>query len=113
MSRLPGSILLHPTRPPPPVVLPAAPFASLGLGGALRRASPCGLALPRVAATPIVTWENLAGEDLADGCTLQLISYRDAEEAPSSSETETEGIDRPATHTGFTSMCQLGGKGAD
>jgi hypothetical protein len=30
----PGSVLLHPTRPPPPVLLPP------------RRASPCGLALP-------------------------------------------------------------------
>jgi len=30
----PGSVLLHPTRPPPPVILPAAPCASLGLGGA-------------------------------------------------------------------------------
>jgi hypothetical protein len=33
-------------RPPPPVILPAAPGASLGLAGALRRASPFGLALP-------------------------------------------------------------------
>jgi hypothetical protein len=30
-------------RPPPPVVLPAAPFAALGLGGALRRLRPAGL----------------------------------------------------------------------
>ncbi len=35
-------------RPPPPVVLPAAACASLCLGGALRRASPFGLALPRM-----------------------------------------------------------------
>jgi hypothetical protein len=33
-------------RPPPPVVLPAAAGASLCLGGASRRASPCGLARP-------------------------------------------------------------------
>ena len=33
-------------RPPPPVILPAAAFASLCLGGASRRASPFGLALP-------------------------------------------------------------------
>ncbi len=31
-------------RPPPPGILPAAPCASLGLGGASRRASPFGLA---------------------------------------------------------------------
>ena len=30
------------TRPPPPVILPAAPFASLWLGGALRRLRPLG-----------------------------------------------------------------------
>ena len=35
-------------RPPPPVILPAAAGAALRLGGALRRASPFGLALPRV-----------------------------------------------------------------
>ena len=33
-------------RLPPPVILPAAAFAVLRLGGALRRASPVGLALP-------------------------------------------------------------------
>ena len=35
-------------RPPPPVILPAAPGASRWLGGALRQASPFGLALPRM-----------------------------------------------------------------
>ena len=35
-------------HPPPPVVLPAAAVDLLRLGGALRRASPFGLALPRV-----------------------------------------------------------------
>ena len=39
---------IYTARPPPPVVLPAAPGASLGLGGASRRASPYGLALPPV-----------------------------------------------------------------
>ena len=38
-------------RPPPPVVLPGAAGASLRLAGALRRASPFGLALP-----PAVLW---------------------------------------------------------
>ncbi len=33
-------------RPPPPVILPGAAVAALRLAGALRRASPCGLALP-------------------------------------------------------------------
>ena len=35
-------------RPPPPVILPGAAFAALCLAGASRRASPFGLALPRV-----------------------------------------------------------------
>jgi len=35
-------------RPPPPVILPGAAVAALRLAGALRRASPFGLALPRV-----------------------------------------------------------------
>ena len=38
--------LIEPPRPPPPVILPGAAFASLCLAGALRRASPFGLALP-------------------------------------------------------------------
>ena len=41
--------LFTPPRPPPPVILPGAAFASLCLAGASRRASPFGLALPRMA----------------------------------------------------------------
>ena len=43
---LPGLVFITPPAHPQPVILPAAPSASLGLAGALRRASPCGLALP-------------------------------------------------------------------
>ncbi len=43
-----GYGLIEPPRPPPPVILPGAAFASLCLAGASRRASPFRLALPRV-----------------------------------------------------------------
>jgi hypothetical protein len=39
-------VIGYTTRTPPPVILPGAAGAALRLAGALRRASPFGLALP-------------------------------------------------------------------
>ncbi len=51
-----GYGLFTPPRPPPPVILPGAAFASLCLAGASRRASPFGLALPRVLGGQVLGW---------------------------------------------------------
>ncbi len=54
--------LLTPPRPPPPVILPGAAFASLCLAGASRRASPFGLALPPAGGgevwAPVSVWRG-------------------------------------------------------
>ena len=44
----PGTALCNTAPPTPTRNPPSAPIASLTLGGASRRASPCGLALPRM-----------------------------------------------------------------
>jgi len=74
-------------RPPPPVILPAAPGALLGLGGASRRASPCGLALPPAEGVQWSRAQPLAlavatGGDCKKGSVPRIPSSADAFPTP-------------------------------